>query len=68
VSGLTTVFGFAALMLSDFGMISNFGAVTVISVGFALIGAIIAMPAILILLGVSGGPDAAGGAGKAPSA
>jgi predicted RND superfamily exporter protein len=53
VSGLTTIFGFAALMLSEFGMISNFGAVTVISVGFALIGAIIAMPAILILLGVS---------------
>jgi len=52
VSGLTTVFGFAALMLSDFGMISNFGAVTVISVGFALIGAIVAMPAILVLVGM----------------
>ncbi|HZD44273.1 MAG TPA: hydrophobe/amphiphile efflux-3 (HAE3) family transporter, partial [Methanomicrobiales archaeon] len=51
VSGLTTVFGFAALMLSDFGIISNFGVVTVISVGFALIGAIIVMPAILILVG-----------------
>ncbi len=51
VSGLTTVFGFGALMLSEFGMISNFGSVTVISVGFALIGAIIAMPAILILVG-----------------
>ncbi|MDD1677251.1 MAG: hydrophobe/amphiphile efflux-3 (HAE3) family transporter [Methanomicrobiales archaeon] len=61
VSGLTTVFGFAALMLSDFGMINNFGAVTVISVGFALIGAIIAMPAILVLLGISGGPQAEGG-------
>jgi uncharacterized membrane protein YdfJ with MMPL/SSD domain len=45
------MFGFAALMLSEFGMISNFGAVTVISVGFALIGAIIAMPAILVLIG-----------------
>jgi len=51
VSGLTTVFGFGALILSEFGMISNFGSVTVISVGFALIGAIIAMPAILILVG-----------------
>jgi predicted RND superfamily exporter protein len=39
-------------MLSEFGMISNFGAVTVISVGFALIGAIIAMPAILVLVGM----------------
>ncbi len=49
VSGMTTVFGFAALMLSSFGIISNFGLVTVISVFFALIGAIIVMPAILVL-------------------
>jgi hydrophobe/amphiphile efflux-3 (HAE3) family protein len=67
VSGLTTVCGFAALMLSDFGMISNFGAVTVISVGFALVGAIIAMPAILVLLGISGDSPADGGR-KASSA
>jgi hydrophobe/amphiphile efflux-3 (HAE3) family protein len=51
VSGMTTVFGFAALMLSTFGIISNFGLVTVISVFFALIGAIIVMPAILVLAG-----------------
>ncbi|MDD1655631.1 MAG: hydrophobe/amphiphile efflux-3 (HAE3) family transporter [Methanomicrobiales archaeon] len=51
VSGLTTVFGFAALMLSAFNMISNFGMVTVFSVGFSLIGAIIVMPAVLVLLG-----------------
>jgi uncharacterized protein len=51
ISGLTTIFGFAALMLSEFGLISNFGMVTVISVGFALIGAIIVMPAILIIVG-----------------
>ncbi len=51
VSGMTTVFGFAALMLSTFGIISNFGVVTVISVFFALIGAIIVMPAVLILAG-----------------
>jgi hypothetical protein len=49
VSGMTTVFGFAALMLSSFGIISNFGLVTVISVFFALIGAIIVMPAILAI-------------------
>jgi hydrophobe/amphiphile efflux-3 (HAE3) family protein len=49
VSGMTTVFGFAALMLSSFGIISNFGLVTVISVFFALIGAIIVMPAILVI-------------------
>jgi len=51
VSGMTTVFGFAALMASSFGIISNFGTVTVISVFFALAGAIIVMPAILVLLG-----------------
>jgi len=51
VSGMTTVFGFAALLLSSFGIISNFGLVTVISVFFALVGAIIVMPAILVLAG-----------------
>lgn len=57
VSGMTTVFGFAALMVSAFGIISNFGTVTVISVFFALAGAIIVMPAILVLIGrMEGGP------------
>lgn len=51
VSGMTTVFGFAALMLSSFGIISNFGLVTVISVFFALVGAIIVMPAVLVIAG-----------------
>ncbi len=51
VSGLTTVFGFAALTLSAFNMISNFGMVTVITVAFTLVGAIVVMPAILSLLG-----------------
>ncbi|OPY38466.1 MAG: MMPL family protein [Methanoregula sp. PtaU1.Bin051] len=51
VSGMTTVFGFAALTISAFGIISNFGTVTVISVFFALIGAIIVMPAILVIIG-----------------
>ena len=51
VSGMTTVFGFAALLLSTFGIISNFGLVTVISVFFALVGAIIVMPAVLVLAG-----------------
>lgn len=55
VSGMTTVFGFAALTASAFGIISNFGTVTVISVFFALVGAIIVMPAILVLLGTLGG-------------
>jgi hydrophobe/amphiphile efflux-3 (HAE3) family protein len=51
VSGMTTVFGFAALIISSFNIISNFGIVTVITVGFSLIGAIIVMPAILVLVG-----------------
>jgi hydrophobe/amphiphile efflux-3 (HAE3) family protein len=55
VSGMTTVFGFAALMVSAFGIISNFGTVTVISVFFALAGAIIVMPAILVLIGLMEG-------------
>jgi hydrophobe/amphiphile efflux-3 (HAE3) family protein len=66
VSGLTTVFGFSALMLSSFGIISNFGILTVISVGFALLGAILVMPAILALTAgrehAAGAPDGAAAA------
>ena len=36
-SGMTVIFGFAALMSSPFNIISNFGLVTVMSVVFALI-------------------------------
>jgi predicted RND superfamily exporter protein len=43
VSGLTTVFGFSALTLSAFNIISN-------SVGFALVGAILVMPAVLAVM------------------
>ena len=49
-SGMTTVFGFAALTLSTFNIISNFGIVTVITVGFSLLGAIVVMPAVLALM------------------
>ncbi len=49
-SGMTTVFGFAALTLSTFNIISNFGIVTVITVGFSLVGAIVVMPAVLALM------------------
>ena len=49
-SGMTTVFGFAALTLSTFNIISNFGIVTVITVGFSLLGAIVVMPAVLSLM------------------
>ena len=50
VSGLTTVFGFAALILSEFNIISNFGITTVITVGFSLAGAILIMPAVISLM------------------
>jgi len=50
VSGMTTVFGFGALTLSTFNIISNFGIVTVITVGFSLVGAIVVMPAVLALV------------------
>jgi hydrophobe/amphiphile efflux-3 (HAE3) family protein len=54
VSGMTTVFGFSALLLSSFNIVKNFGVVTVITVGFSLIGAIIVMPAVLSLMGSFG--------------
>lgn len=50
VSGLATLFGFSALCASTFTMISNFGVTTVIAVGFSLVGAIVVMPAALVVV------------------
>ena len=50
VSGMTTVFGFAALMLSEFNIVANFGITTVITVMFSLTGAILIMPAVISLV------------------
>ncbi len=50
VSGLATIAAFSALCVSNFPMISNFGITTVIAVGFSLIGAIVVMPAALVLV------------------
>ena len=50
VSGLATLFGFSALCVSTFPMIANFGVTTVIAVGFSLIGAIVVMPAALVVV------------------
>ena len=47
VSGFATFFGFSALILSTFHIISDFGLTTIIAVLFSLIGAIVVMPAIL---------------------
>jgi len=49
-SGMTTLFGFSALLLSTFNIVKNFGVVTVITVAFSLIGAILVMPAVLSLM------------------
>jgi Predicted exporters of the RND superfamily len=51
VSGLATFFGFSALCLASFPIISNFGISTLIAVGFSLCGAIFIMPAVLSLIG-----------------
>lgn len=50
VSGLATFFGFSALILSTFPVISNFGISTIVAVLFSLIGAIVVMPAGLVLM------------------
>lgn len=51
VSGLATFFGFSALCLASFPIISNFGITTLIAVGFSLLGAIFIMPAVLSIVG-----------------
>jgi hypothetical protein len=51
VSGLATFFGFSALCLATFPIISNFGITTLIAVAFSLMGAIFIMPAVLSLIG-----------------
>jgi hydrophobe/amphiphile efflux-3 (HAE3) family protein len=51
VSGLATFFGFSALCISSFPIMSNFGTTTLIAVGFSLVGAIFIMPAVLSLMG-----------------
>ncbi|AGB49277.1 hydrophobe/amphiphile efflux-3 family protein [Methanomethylovorans hollandica DSM 15978] len=49
-SGLTTVFGFAALIASPFSMTSNFGYITVIDVTLALFATFVVFPPVLVLL------------------
>jgi hydrophobe/amphiphile efflux-3 (HAE3) family protein len=51
VSGLATFFGFSALCLSTFPILSNFGVTTLIAVAFSLVGAIFIMPAVLSVMG-----------------
>lgn len=49
-SGLTTIFGFSALLASPFSMNSNFGLVTVLDVALALLATFIIFPAVIVKL------------------
>jgi hypothetical protein len=50
VSGLTTAFGFSALLLSPFPIVSDFGFLTVGVVFLTLVGALLVMPPTLVVL------------------
>jgi predicted RND superfamily exporter protein len=49
-SGLTTVFGFGVLVVSRFPVLANFGRVTVFAIAFSLGGALLVLPAVLVLV------------------
>jgi hydrophobe/amphiphile efflux-3 (HAE3) family protein len=49
-SGLTTLFGFSALIASPFGLNSNFGLVTVIDVALALFATFAVFPPLMVYL------------------
>ena len=48
-SGLTTIGGFSVLMLSEFVILKDFGLMTVINIGLALLSTLFVLPALLIL-------------------
>lgn len=50
ISGLTTLFGFSAMLASSFSLVSGFGQTTVITIFFSLVGGIVVMPAIVALV------------------
>jgi predicted RND superfamily exporter protein len=47
-SGVTAIAGFAALLVSDFPMLRDFGAVTVVNLSASLLGVMVALPAALM--------------------
>lgn len=49
-SGSTVIFGFSALIISSFPMLSDFGKVTVIAVAFSLLSTVIVLPPIMVNL------------------
>ena len=48
-SGTTAIAGFAVLVLSEIRMLRDFGLVTVIDLGVALVGVLLVLPAVLML-------------------
>jgi hydrophobe/amphiphile efflux-3 (HAE3) family protein len=48
-SGLTAICGFAVLILSEIRMLRDFGLVTVVDLGVALLGVMLVLPAALVL-------------------
>jgi uncharacterized protein len=48
-SGLTTIGGFSVLMLSEFVILQDFGLMTVINIGLALLSTLFVLPALLII-------------------
>jgi hypothetical protein len=49
-SGSTVIFGFSALIISSFPMLSDFGKVTVIAVAFSLFSTVVVLPPIMVNL------------------
>ncbi|WP_342304098.1 RND family transporter [Methanolobus sp. ZRKC5] len=49
-SGSTVIFGFSALIVSSFPMLSDFGKVTVIAVAFSLFSTVVVLPPIMVNL------------------
>ena len=47
-SGVTVIAGFAALLVSGFPMLRDFGAVTVVNLAVSLLGVMIVLPAALV--------------------
>ena len=50
-SGVTAIAGFAVLIVSDIRLLREFGVVTVIDLGAALLGVMVVLPALLVWLG-----------------
>ncbi|MBE0523577.1 MAG: RND family transporter [Methanosarcinales archaeon] len=51
-SGFTVILGFSALIVTPFPMLSDFGVVTVIAVGFSLLSTLIVLPPIMVQLDI----------------